>query len=281
MGAVVGAVVLLIISGTFAASAQLWDVDSASDLEIGSEQQQVVTNIEVLDSNEPVEIHVGDLVDSGAELDHNATSYRIDIDEKTNRSEVYIENPNSSNATVVVSASAISSPGRFDLYISNIDTTNVSKYDEEGAKINRDLSYTAEQGGKKASVGFSISSLGSIGFKSDTYNQSTQSVFYNYSTNNNQSLNTAVTIWEEEQDGSLGEKIKTVETSSKNISLRDTDIEGETKIIIGLHSSPDKHSFNAIYALDSTTINVSVPAQLVGGPFYYGRVKLEDEADEF
>ena len=220
----IGSVVLLIISGTLAVSGELWDVDRASDLEIGTEQQQVITNIEVLDSDQPVKIHIGNLVESGAKLDHNATSYRIDTEEKTNRSEVYVENPNSSNATIIVSASAIASPGRFDLYIDNIDTTNVSRYDEEGAKTNRAISYTAEQGEKEAPVEFSIASPGSIKFKSDPFSESTQSISYNYSINSNLNLNTSVTLWKKKSNGNIGERIRTVDLSNENISLNNTAV---------------------------------------------------------
>ena len=266
---VIGAVVLLVISGTFAVSGELWDVDGVSDVEIGTEQQQVITNIEVLDPSEPVKVHIGNIVDSGAKLDHNATSYWIDINGETRSTGVYLENASTSNATVIISASAISGSGRFDLYLDNIDTTDISRYDQDGEKINRAISYTAEQGRTDAIVDFSVSSPISVGFKSDTYNKSTQSIFYEYSINNSSIPDAHVTIWKKKGQGNIGEKIKTVELSERNVSLKGTGIEGKAGLIIGVHPSTNKHGSDVIYSLDTTTINVSVPAQIVSGPFYY------------
>jgi PGF-CTERM protein len=274
---VIGVVVLLIISGTFTASGEIWDVNRASDLDIGTDQQQVISNIEVLNSNQPIKIHIGDIVESGAELDHNATSYWVDTEEQTNSSEVYVQNPNSSNATIIVPASAISSPGLFDVYIDNIDTTNISKYNEKGVKTNDTISYTAKQGQTEAPVEFRILSPGSIEFKRGTYNESTQSVFYDLSINDSLNLNTAVTLWQKKQNGNIGKKIKTVDISSDSISLKGTDIEHETELIIGLHSPPDTHGSDTIYALDSTTVNVSVPARVVSGPYYYSQSSTDTE----
>ncbi|WP_158413935.1 hypothetical protein, partial [Halorubrum sp. GN11_10-6_MGM] len=242
---VIGAVVVLTISGAHTASGELWDVERASDLEIGTEQQQVIANVEVLDSTERVKFHVGNLVSSGAKLDPNATSYQIDVDEKPNSSEVYIKNPNSSNATIVISASAISSTRPFDLHIDNIDTTNVSRYNREGSKVNRAITYTVEQGGNKAIVDFSVSYSGNVEFEPDPYDESTQSVFYQHTTNDSLSANTSVTIWKKKDNGDIGERIKTVEGTNQSISLKDTGIDGKNELIIGLHSSIDRHGLNA------------------------------------
>ncbi|WP_198943837.1 hypothetical protein [Halorubrum sp. SD683] len=235
------------------------------------EQEQVITNIEVLDSSDPVRIHIGELVDSGAKLDHNQASYWISVNGKIRNSGVYLENPNSPNATVIISTSAIPKYGRFDLHINNIDTTNVSKYNQRGEKINRNITYTAEQGKTDAIVNFSVSSSISARLKPDTYTESARTVIYNYSKISSLNINNSVTIWRENNNRTIGEKVKTLNVSNRHISLRDTDIEGETRLTIGIHSPIHKHGLDAIYSLHTTTVNVSVPAQIVRKPLYYSR----------
>ena len=267
---------LLIISGTIVASGQLWDVDGASDIQIGSQQEQVITNIEVFSSNKPVRVHVGDLVGAGANMSRSSTSYRINSENSENRSSgVYVENPNSPNATVVISASAIPNSRRFDLHLSDIDTTNVSRYNRKGSEINRNILYTAQQGKGRADVKFSISSPSTVEFEPGPSNKSTRFVRYNYSINQDLRQNTSITIWEQKQNGEIGQKIKTISSLDSPIHINNTTLVGKTRVTIGLHSSPNEHGLDSIYNLDTTTLNISEPIQFEGEPLYYNNLNGE------
>ena len=153
-------------------------------------------------------------------------------------------------------------------------------YKRSGSKINHSFSYTAEQGGAKSIVKFNLSTSASVEIKPKQYNESAQSIPYDYSSGTNSNSNYSITIWKNKTGESLGRKIKTIEATSGNISLRDTDIEGETELIIGLHSSLNKHGLDAIYYLDKANVNVTMPAKLVDAPLYYSEPESYNKSND-
>jgi len=126
------ALVLLIIGislSTIAAQGIVWSVAGVNDIKTGSYQEQTISDITVEEPEGPVIVNVGELAEAGAVFSSNSSDYDIKNGKDTDDSKVFIKNPTSSNATIVVRSSALDEVTTFDLLISGIDTTNVSRYD--------------------------------------------------------------------------------------------------------------------------------------------------------
>jgi uncharacterized membrane protein YgcG len=255
--------------GTIPVDGFLWNVDKIDSVSVGQNENQTIRGIKVYSEDDPVKINVGSLVNAGAEFDERYISYDLENGQTANDSEVYIKNPNTTDATVVVRSSALDNTSTFDVEIKNINTTRVSSYNQDLANLNNEFKYTTTQAGESDQTSFTIQKSGSVDFTSQPYNNESNKLYFKNVSFVNSSENEVV-VWKRAPDGELEKRIATAQKNQSSISLSNGTINGKEEIAITVQpewiDTPE-----IIYAADHTTVTAPTSTKLLEDPIYYPR----------
>ena len=262
--------------GAVAVNGFLWSVGEVDDVQISAEENQTVNDINVYSEDHPVKIDVGDLVDAGAKFDSSKSAYDIKNGQQAESAEVFIEDAETTNATVIVNSSSLDSSETFDLDISNIDTTGVSSFEQNLSSSNGEIEYIAEQDGSGDDASFNIKSQPNVSIEPDSYNTETEEIEL-------KSLELAdnssdyIVAWERSGDGDIKRQLGSAQGHKNFIKINDSDVEGETDIAVTVHPGDEEIQTETIYAADNSTIKTAVTVDLIQDPIYYNNMSGEDE----
>ena len=265
----------IVIIGTTPAYGFLWNVDHVDNISIGPSEDQTISGIKVYSENDPVKVHVGDLVAAGADFDKRNSSYNLGNGQTAGESEVYITNPETTDATIIVTAAALNNTSAFDIRINNINTTGITAYNQNLERVNEYFQYTTTQAGEPDQKEFSVRATADVSFASAAYNNETGKL--NFETINFVDDPTnKIVIWRRSSDGDFVEKLATIQEAQNSISIKNESIEGRENIAVTVQpvwvDSPE-----TIYAADQTIITAPIPAHISRGPVYYPQNKSFDE----
>ncbi|WP_418282440.1 hypothetical protein [Halorubrum sp. DTA98] len=247
--AVVVALGIMVLPG----AASVVDLGEVEDVGIGNNESQTIHDIVVWEDSDPIVIEVGDLVEAGAELDPNTSSYEISNTQATEIESVTIEDRTTSNAKLIVETSTDSSHDEFDFTISNIDTTNVSTLDSSLSATATDLEYKIERDGYEIGT-FSVVSNASVDIDSEAYDHTTNTI----SVSNVQLEDPEkdhVVIWETDEDGEAARKLGTVQGQQDSVSIDVEELTGEVELIAAVHPDDGTPNENVIYAGDIANVD--------------------------
>ncbi|MDZ5811127.1 PGF-CTERM sorting domain-containing protein [Halorubrum sp. AD140] len=223
---------------------------------------------------DPIRIDVGELVEAGAEFDQDNSSYDLKNGQTANESEVYIKNPGTSNATIIVSPSAIDNLDSFDLEIEHINTTNVSKYNGDISKINNEIEYESTQDGESDLTSFHIQHPAIISTANNTYDNETNEIKFEEVDLINNTTN-RVLVWKTSSEGELIEKIGANQGQQQTIKIDNESISGKVNIAVTVHPHWTNSS-DIIYAKEQTTITAPESVKLLQSPTHYQANKSQD-----
>jgi hypothetical protein len=258
--------------GIMPANGAIWSVGDVSDISIGNNQSQTIDDIRTRSGDKPVKVHVGELVEKGASLNESNASYVITDRADVARSDVYIKNSDSHKATIVVDESIPDGSG-FDLKIRNINTRNVSKYNNYTSKSALDVEYVVSQQltddkyTSNKDIRFSISSQSKIKFQENPYNSTTQKVQLkdldliresNY-----------VIIWETSSGSELAQQVGRSQGHQKQIEIESSSLSGETDLAATIHPGNQKPNTDVVYAADNQSIQFPVKIEADRTPVHY------------
>ena len=259
--------VFAIVTGSIPVTGFLWNVDEIDNISVGNDENQTIRGIKVYSEDDPVKIRVGSVVDSGAKFDDDRTSYRIKNGQTARDSEVFIKNPNTSDATLVINSSALNSTTPFDVEIENIDTTNLSKYNKKGQEINREFEYITTQAGESDYSTFSVQTPANVSINTKNYNDSSITISFDKLSLVNNSTDQIV-VWEKSSEGDLSKRIATFQGERESISIDNNSIKGEKEIAVTVQPE-STNSTEVIYAVDHATIEAPITTELLQEPIYY------------
>jgi len=270
-------VVVIGLVGSLAAPASgfLWSVDSVDDITISSNEEQTISGINIYSTSHDVQIDVGELAQRGAILSRDPSSYELINGEPTKTEEVFIKSPNSSDATIIVKSSAITSLDKFNVVISDIDTTSISKYRADTTEIDGEIRYIVKQDGQKEDIPFKIRSSAEITTGPTLYDRNNGSVTIE-SVQLIDNTSDYILVWNLSSKGNLDTPLGQVQGGKKTIAINDSLIEGATDIAVTAHPDnygPDK---NTIYAVDIATITAPIPIRTTQEPIYYQTTPSKD-----
>ncbi|WP_254921967.1 PGF-CTERM sorting domain-containing protein [Halorubrum sp. Eb13] len=259
--------VFAIVTGSIPVTGFLWNVDKIDNISVGNDENQTIRGIKVYSEDDPVKIRVGSVVDSGAKFDDDRTSYRIKNGQTARDSEVFIKNPNTTDATLVINSSALNSTTSFDVEIENIDTTNMSKFNKKGQEINKEFEYITTQAGESDHSTFSVQTSANVSINTKNYNDSSSMIsFDNLSLVNNST--DQIVVWEKSSEGDLSKRIATFQGGRESISIDNNSIKGEEEIAVTVQPE-STNSTEVIYAVDHATIEAPITTELLQEPIYY------------
>ena len=260
------AMMLLVGLGVPPVGAYVYDPGTTHNLTISNNEEQVITGITVHDDRSPVYIKVGELVGAGAELDVKSSSYDITDGQSATQEEVRIENPDSTDATIIIEPSAIDGIGGFDLIISNIDTTGVGLDVGSSSTLERNIEYIIEQNGVRDRVSFSIYSTADVSIES--YDHQEQIVKVQSVSLENQSSDYTV-IWESDGNGNLTQALGQAKAKEGSFEIDVGSVEDDTDIVAAIHPGSVTPDYDTIYAIDSAFITIPVKLEVESLPVHY------------
>ncbi|WP_256403500.1 hypothetical protein [Halorubrum salinum] len=260
---------------TTPASGFLWSVDGVNDITVSSNEEQTISGINIYSTSHDVKINVGELAQRGAILSQDPSSYKLINGESTKAEEVFIKNPSSSDATIIVKSSAITSLDKFDVVITDIDSTSISKYRADTTEIDDEIRYVVEQDEQKEDISFKIHSSAEITTGPRLYDRNNGSVTIEnvHLTNKTSDY---ILVWNLSSKGNLDTPLGQVQGEKTAITIDDSLIEGTTEIAVTAHPDnygPDKQT---IHAMATATITAPIPIELVQEPIYYQTAPSED-----
>lgn len=241
------AVILLfiVIIGATPVSGFLWNVDHVDNISIDPHEDQTIGGVKVYSENDPVKIHVGDLVAAGANFDKRNSSYTLSGGQTAGESEVYINNPRTTDATIVVTAAALDNTSTFNVKIDNINTTGITAYNQNLERVNKNFKYTTTQAGEPDQTEFSVQATADVSFASTAYNNETGELNFERIILGNNSTEKIV-VWRRSPDGDFAEKLATTQEAQKSISIKNESIEGIEDIAVTVQpvweDSPERSS---------------------------------------
>jgi len=255
----------------------LWDIGSAEDIDIGPNENQTISEINIESSEHPVTVEVGELVEAGATLQSDSSHYDIKNGQTATDTEVFIQNPNSSNATVVINSSSLDGTETFDLELSGIDTTNISKYDQSLSKHNTHISYSVQQNGYKEPAEFEIVFSQEVAISDEAYNNTTENITLS-SLKLDRSDYDEVVIWNLTAGGDLDKRLGSSQEKVSEININESLVSGETDIAVTVNLNTTKTDQNTIYAVETGTIIIPVIPKLIRTPTYYSHTKYDENS---
>ena len=234
-------------------------VENTNNLNVSSSERQVIEGIEVQNDEYPVTVEVGEVVEAGAVLDDDASSYDITNGQTASESEVTIQNRASTEATIIVDSNALKGEETFDLVISDIDTTGVSGVDTHSESTKEEITYeiVRDIDGWETSVqtSFNIQTNASIQFRKDPYDRRfdlielTDIKLENGKTDH-------VAIWELDQEGNLDEKLASSQSPGNTAAIKIPELTGDVDLKATIHPSNETLRDDVIYDSNKTTISV-------------------------
>ena len=248
--------ILLVTLGTMPVGANLWNVGDSTDLDIGANETQTIPGVQTFDTSSPVHIHIGEVVDAGAKLNDNSSSYWVTSGGSKTNEGVYIEDPQSPSAKIIIEPNAVETSG-FDVIISGVDTTSVGIDVGSESSVDIGIEYQIIQSGITARSQFQLRSDANVHIQSyDGLNN--QVNLANVSLDNPEQDYLA--IWELDTDGQLYTLIGSQRGQEGNFSVDVDEIHDDTRIAATIHPESDGTDTQTVYAIDDHS--VSVPIQL-------------------
>lgn len=262
--------------GAITAQGIVWDVGDVNDIQVGDYEDQTITDITVENVDGPVTVDVGELVENGAVFSSDPSNYNITNGQTANESEVFIRNPESPHATIVIEDSALDENSIFDLTISQINTTNISKYNEELEERDIRVSYTIEEGGYRESVDFMVYSSSEVTLSSEAYNSGNKTIDVE-SLNMNNDSREKVLIWNLNSNGKPDQKIGSSKDNETEIDINTSIVSGKTDIAVTINPINSNTSKATIYSADETTAAFPIRPEITSNPIYYPNKTLDSE----
>ncbi|MFC6753826.1 hypothetical protein ACFQEU_10180, partial [Halorubrum tibetense] len=266
--------IVLIASGSVVVAGQVYNAGDTENIGISPDETQTISGITMSEQDEPVLIHIGELVEAGAELSADPSSYYASGRESAPADEVRIVDPNSADATLVVEPSAFGFID-VDVVLTNVDTTGVGLDRGSEQSINEIIEYQMRQPDQDSSVtrsDFTITSEANIDIQS--YDDQTGEVSLN-----NVSLESTHTdytvVWKVNNEGELSEFLGKDQGQEGNFTIPIRRVDNSTTIAATVQPSPDESS--PIYAVDESTLTVPIELQLERSPIHY--VTTDEETD--